>query len=117
MQERNLKDLLTDIFCSDYEYSSTLEVVHKECQQKACILDMSQEVDAQTLRDCRAESHCMELKGQVMKCRYCAERDLPAESSKVSTVTLTNMALESIKHAKCSEPIVCNFFCQEKDLT
>ena len=70
-------------FCSDYGYSPELEVIHKECQQQGCISDMFQEKDAQTLRDCRSESHWMEVKGQVMECKYCIENGFSGETSQV----------------------------------
>jgi hypothetical protein len=96
-------------FCSDYGYSPELEVIHKECQQQGCISDMFQEKDAQTLRDCRSESRRMELNGHVMECKCCAEKGLSGEKANLSTVTLTNMAMESMKNSRCAELVGVEF--------
>ncbi len=67
---------------------------HKQCQQCSSINDMFDEVDEQTLRDCRTDTFRMDLKGQVLRCRYCLERRLPDNLNSVSTDELSNMVLE-----------------------
>ena len=68
-----MKQFVDRDFCADYKYSTSIDVVHEECQQYATINDMFDEVDVQTLLDCRTDCLYMELKEQTLKCKYCVE--------------------------------------------
>lgn len=65
--------------------------------------DMFNEVNEKTLRDCRTDTFCIDLKGQVLRCRYCLEKSLPDNQNSVSTDELSNMVFESMIHASCPE--------------
>ena len=45
----------------------------------------------------------MDLKGQVLRCRYCLERRSPDNQNSLSTDKLSNLVLESMMRAGCPE--------------
>ena len=95
-------DYVDNCFCSDYEYSQNLHVVHEECKACTTIQEMFNEAKPQILRDCRSESERMVLEGKVLRCKVCSHKDASDSIAGVSTIEVSNMALKSIKK-KCDE--------------
>ncbi len=66
-------DFVDKCFCSDYEYSQNLHVVHEECKTCTTIQEMLKEADPQMLRDCRSETMRIVLGGKVLQCKVCSD--------------------------------------------
>ena len=58
-------------FCSNYEYSSDLEVTHNQCHKIGKIVDMFEEVEDQKLRDCRSELLRLSVRGRFSNAEKC----------------------------------------------
>jgi hypothetical protein len=110
-------------FCSNYEYSSDLEVTHNQCHKIGKIVDVFEEVDDQNLRDCRSESLRLECQGKI-QCMFCKEDGKMSDESCISTVNHSNMALASLKKIvsvliliQMSLQMMLIILCHVKDVT
>ena len=85
-----MKKYVDSVFCSDYDYSSSLPVIHEECESCFPVNDLFEETDdLQELRDARNKHFCLDIEGKILKCKCCG--------SKVSSSDLFNATLKAYK--------------------
>jgi hypothetical protein len=101
--DQNVRDLAREslrvyvdkIFCADYGYRPSLDVIHEECKECSPLSEMFQDADDQFLRDCRSKSLSGDLQGKVISCVKC--NSCKNEERNISTDSLSQMYISNLQ--------------------
>jgi hypothetical protein len=91
-------------FHSDYNYSTSLEVIHERCEQCGTIEEMFSQSELQDLRDSRNKDLLHKFEGKILLCRQCeATQDSPL-NDRISTPELSDIVINSHKINSTTQP-------------